>query len=80
MSQLGAKLKPVDDPSVLYLQAVDGFFAGLDSDPNVSEVLGQLLLHVDNNVDRLYKLFINIYKCLYKSIQFLFSKFFVRIK
>ncbi len=60
MSQLGAKLKPVDDPSVLYQQAVDGFFAGLDSDPNVSEVLGQLLLHVDNNVDRLYKLFINM--------------------
>ena len=60
MSQLGAKLKPVDDPSVLYQQAVDGFFAGLDSDPNISEVLGQLLLHVDNNVDRLYKLFINM--------------------
>ncbi|MDG1292498.1 MAG: UvrD-helicase domain-containing protein, partial [Pseudomonadales bacterium] len=60
MSQLGAKLKPVDDPSILYQQAVDGFFAGLDSDPNISEVLGQLLLHVDNNVDRLYKLFINM--------------------
>ena len=60
MSQLGAKLKPVDDPSVLYQQAVDGFFAGLDSDANISEVLGQLLLHVDNNVDRLYKLFINM--------------------
>jgi ATP-dependent helicase/nuclease subunit A len=60
MSQLGAKLKPVDDPSVLYQQAVDGFFARLDSDPQISEVLGQLLLHVDNNVDRLYTLFINM--------------------
>ena len=60
MSQLGAKLKPVDDASSLYQQAVDGFFAGLDSDPHISEVLGRLLLHVDNNVDRLYKLFIKM--------------------
>ena len=60
MSQLGAKLKPVDDPSNLYQQAVDGFFAELDKDQHVSDVLGQLLLHVDNNVDRLYKLFINM--------------------
>ena len=60
MSQLGAKLKPVDDPSSLYQQAVDGFFTGLDSHSEISEVLGQLLLHVDNNVDRLYKLFIHM--------------------
>ena len=45
MSQLGAKLKPVDDPSVLYQQAVDGFFARLEDDllQKMQTLMSQLL-------------------------------------
>lgn len=60
LSELGAKLKPVDDPSGLYRQAIDAFLAELEDNSEIATVISQVLMHLDNNVARLYKLFIDM--------------------
>lgn len=60
LSELGAKLKPVDDPTGLYRRAIDAFLAELEDSSEIATVISQVLIHLDNNVARLYKLFIDM--------------------
>ena len=63
LSQLGARLSPVDDPLPLYRQAVDAFFAELEaanSDSAIANAISQVLLHLDNNTARFYQLLIDM--------------------
>ena len=60
LSRLGGTLSPSENPDQLYHQAVRSLVSELDEKDLMSGALTDLLLHLDNNLSRLYDLFITM--------------------
>lgn len=60
LSRLGGTLTPSENPDQLYHQAVRSLMSEFEGEDLISGALADLLLHLDNNLSRLYDLFITM--------------------
>lgn len=60
LSQFGGQAKALDDARALYREAVDGLFSLVDSARPEAKDIAQLILHFDNNWDRLRELLVTM--------------------
>lgn len=73
LSRLGGTLSPADNPDQLYHQAVGSLMSELEGEDLVNGALTDLLLHLDNNLSRLYDLFITMLRCRDQWLDFAIS-------
>ncbi len=60
LSHFGATPDITDDPTLLYRKAVQEFLSHLEEDQRWSDAIAVILLHMDNNLNKVEQLFVNL--------------------